>query len=550
MRTPKPAHVLQIDSRAFAVLCAFVALAIAGSVGHFVLAPADAADRTPTTHTLWPNSATPRVPADPETDSVELGVKFRTSTPGWVTAIRYFKSTANTGRHTGTLWSPAGAPLARVTFANETASGWQEAALSSPVLLTAGKTYIASYRAPQGRYADDTNGLSSSSPRVSGPLTATAGVYTYGKRAPSSTWKKSNYYVDVRFRPGKAGNPSAPTTNSTSTSTSTSTSSSSSTTRSPSSTTHSSTTSSSTSTKPTTSSTTSATTSTSSSTSTRPTTSSTTSTTSRPSPTSTASVNGCAAKPSACGYPDATNTGVQAGATLKPSGCITARTPGQVIENVVIDGCTISVEAPNVTIRNVKLTHTSIDMWAIIIRSGSATISNVEIAGRDKGTRSVQYAILSQTDSTVTVDRANLHHCADCIQGERMVVTNSYIHDLANPPEAHVDGFQCNAQCEVTLRHNTILNEWSQTSAIALFADFGTPRNSVIDNNLLAGGGYSLYAGTDRGTGIKVTNNRFARTYYGKGGYWGPACDYANNGTGNTWTGNIWDDTGATVAAA
>jgi hypothetical protein len=262
------------------------------------------------------------------------------------------------------------------------------------------------------------------------------------------------------------------------------------------------------------------------------------------------SVTGCAAKPSACGYPDATNTGVQAGITLKPSGCITARTAGQVIENVVIDGCTISVEAPNVIIRNVKITQTSVDMWAIIIRSGSANISNVEIAGRDNTTRSVEYAILSQTDSPVTVDKANLHHCADCIQGERMTVTNSYIHDLANPPDAHVDGFQCNGECEVTLRHNTILNEWSQTSAIALFADFGTPRNSVIDNNLLAGGGYSLYAGTDRATGIKVTNNRFARAFYSNGGYWGPACDYANNGIGNTWTGNIWDDTGATVGVA
>ena len=267
--------------------------------------------------------------------------------------------------------------------------------------------------------------------------------------------------------------------------------------------------------------------------------------------TTASSQQNCAAKPSACGYPDATNTGVQPGTTLTSSGCVTARTDGQVIENLVIDGCTISVEAQNVTIRNVKLTHTSVDMWGIIVREGaSAKIQNVEVAGRDKSTKSVQYAILSQTMNPVTVDRANLHHCADCIQGERMVVTNSYIHDMANPPDAHVDGFQCNGSCEVTLRGNTIFNEWSQTSAIALFADFGTPRNSTIDNNLLAGGGYSLYAGTDSATGIKVTNNRFSRLYFPKGGYWGPACDYANNGTGNVWSGNIWDDTGSTVGAA
>ena len=85
-----------------------------------------------------------------------------------------------------------------------------------------------------------------------------------------------------------------------------------------------------------------------------------------------------------------------------------------------------------------------------------------------------------------------------------MTVTDSYIHDLANPPNAHVDGFQCNAKCGVTLRHNTILNEWPQTAAIALFGDFGTPVNSVIDDNLLAGGGYAVYGGTSASTGIEI----------------------------------------------
>jgi hypothetical protein len=257
----------------------------------------------------------------------------------------------------------------------------------------------------------------------------------------------------------------------------------------------------------------------------------------------------CGAKPSACGYPDATNTGVQPGVTLKPSGCVTARTDGQVIENLMIDGCTISVEAKNVTIRNVKMSLASKDMFALIVRSGaSATIEDVEISGKDKSEASVQYAVLSQTSERVTVNRANLHHCADCIQGEKMVVTNSYIHDLANPPGAHVDGFQCNSSCGVTLRHNTILNEWSQTAAIALFADFGTPRDSTIDDNLLAGGGYSVYGGSNNATGIKITNNRFTRLYYPKGGYWGHGTAFARSGNGNVWSGNIWDDTGSTVS--
>jgi hypothetical protein len=270
----------------------------------------------------------------------------------------------------------------------------------------------------------------------------------------------------------------------------------------------------------------------------------------KPTPPPTPEVTGCAGTPSACGYPDATNTGVSDGVTLKQSGCIHATTPGQVISGVWVKNCAISIEAPNVVIRDVKVTNTDVEMWAIIVREGaSATFSNVEVAGNGQGASSVEYAILSQTSSRVTIDRADLYNCADCVQGENIVMTNSFIHDLANPPGAHVDGFQCNGSCGVTLRHNTILNPWSQTSAIALFADFGSPRASLIQDNLLAGGGYTVYGGTSVATGIRILDNRFARQYYRTGGYWGYIADFRLNNTGNEWSGNVWDDTGASVGS-
>ena len=151
-----------------------------------------------------------------------------------------------------------------------------------------------------------------------------------------------------------------------------------------------------------------------------------------PGPTST--MKGCASRPSSCGYPDASNTGVSAGVTLRDSGCVHATKDGQVISGVHVRNCKISVEAKNVVIRDVKVTETDLDMWAIIVREGaSATISNVEVAGNGQGTQSVQYAILSQTDSRVTIDRANLYNCADCVQGENIVMTNSYIHASRQP---------------------------------------------------------------------------------------------------------------------
>ena len=43
------------------------------------------------------------------------------------------------------LMDQDGVSLATATFTNETASGWQEVLFSTPVAITAGVTYVASY---------------------------------------------------------------------------------------------------------------------------------------------------------------------------------------------------------------------------------------------------------------------------------------------------------------------------------------------------------------------------------------------------------------------
>lgn len=429
---------------------------------------------------------------DNEVNPVELGVEFRSNVDGIISGVRYYRSPGNVGPHDARLWGPSGQRLASSSFTQETSAGWQTTTFASPVALKKGELYVASYRAPQGRYASAEGAFSNSRPLTVRDLTALRGVYSYDNKMPSRSWRDSNYFVDVIFTPkGSSAASSTPSPTSPMATPS-----------------------------------------------------------AGPSTTTVGVAKGCAAKPSACGYPDASNTGVGVGANLVKSGCITARTAGQVIQNVFIDGCSISVEAPNVTIRNVKMSQSAVDSFAIIVRPGaSARIENVEIAGLNKGIGSVQYAILSQTSSSVIVDRANLYQCADCIQGENMTITNSYIHDMANPPGAHVDGFQCNSSCGSTLRHNTIFNEWGQTAAIAFFADFGTPRNSIVEDNLLAGGGYTVYGGTDNASGIRIINNRFARQFSSKSGQYGHGTAFNRTANGNTWSGNTWDDTGSTVPA-
>lgn len=162
--------------------------------------------------TLWPSSTVPVNPdVTSDSASVELGTRFTPSQSGKITAIRFYKGTGNTGTHTGTLWDASGNKLGSVTFTGETASGWQQADLPTPVAVTAGQSYVVSYHAPNGNYADDQSYFTS--PLTSGALTAPAdsastpnGVYAYssGSTFPTSTYSSSNYYVDVVFQANQA----------------------------------------------------------------------------------------------------------------------------------------------------------------------------------------------------------------------------------------------------------------------------------------------------------------------------------------------------------
>jgi hypothetical protein len=155
--------------------------------------------------TVWPATAVPTVLNSGDGGSVELGVKIRTTAPGSVTGIRFYKAPFNTGTHTGSLWSASGQRLATGTFTNETASGWQQMNFSSPVPVKANTTYIASYFAPSGGYSYDANYFASG-PAGLAPLTALksgtdgpTGVYHYGSSGgfPTSDGGATNYWVDA-----------------------------------------------------------------------------------------------------------------------------------------------------------------------------------------------------------------------------------------------------------------------------------------------------------------------------------------------------------------
>lgn len=158
--------------------------------------------------TIWPSSTIPTAPDGGDGSAGEYGVRFQVSQSGYILGIRYYKSQANLGTHVGNLWSNAGALLATATSVGESASGWQQVNFNSPVPVTAGLTYVASYFTPAGHYAYTNRGLSASV--VNPPLTALAdgtdglnAVYSYSSTSvfPTSSWQSSNYWVDVVYSP-------------------------------------------------------------------------------------------------------------------------------------------------------------------------------------------------------------------------------------------------------------------------------------------------------------------------------------------------------------
>ena len=159
------------------------------------------------TYTIWPSTTIPGTLDGGPDSAVELGMKFRSDVSGYITAIRFYKSSANTGVHIGNLWTSNGTLLATEIFTNETASGWQQVNFSTPVAITANTVYVASYHTNVGHYSDDVNyfaGKGVDSPPLHAPADGVSGfngVYAYGSSSnfPSNGWNSSNYWVDVVF---------------------------------------------------------------------------------------------------------------------------------------------------------------------------------------------------------------------------------------------------------------------------------------------------------------------------------------------------------------
>jgi hypothetical protein len=165
---------------------------------------ANAVTTQPETYSFFTGTDVSKVATDPDTVPVELGLKFRSSRAGTLTAVRFLKASGDRGAHRVTVWSDSGRRLAGATSTGESPAGWQQVALAQPLRIDPGRDYTVSFRTT--RYRASENYFAGRTAKA-GPLsTVGAGVFAYGPaRHPTSSWKASNYWVDVVFQPGSAG---------------------------------------------------------------------------------------------------------------------------------------------------------------------------------------------------------------------------------------------------------------------------------------------------------------------------------------------------------
>ena len=460
---------------------------------------------------LFDDATVPKLLRDPDDKAVELGVRVRFADTGAVTAVRFYKGPANTGRHVGHVWSVDGQLLAEAEFRDVTREGWQTARLAKPVGVRAGTEYVVSYHAPNGAYSADAGYFAR--PLSKSSLTAPAGrngVYHYGNTGfPTRTWRSANYYVDLVFdaeantpppvvRPTEPARPT-PTASPTPTPIPTA----------------------------------------------GPVIPAKPTPTSVPSPTATAPA-------SPGGFPGPGNTGVRTGALTEVRGDYTANQAGSVVKDLKIYG-SLFVNADNVTVQNVEVIC-SRSWWIIRDKGRGTTIQDSTLTvDRSNPSNYCQYGISGSDGVKILRNEISFTPNGMVFDGDTADVRGNWVHDqIAYSGKAdHVDAAQLNGGGSGPFffvgNHFSVPER--QTGCLALFADFGVIRNVTVQGNLFDGAGYSVYGGTDSATNVRITDNFFGTTYFPKGGYYGPVAHFNSRGAGNVWSNNRWLTTGAMVGS-
>jgi hypothetical protein len=260
-------------------------------------------------------------------------------------------------------------------------------------------------------------------------------------------------------------------------------------------------------------------------------------------------------------FPDASNTGVtNEGALTTVSGLITISSDDSVYEDKIVNGC-VRVTGENVTIRNVRVVITpagggNCEAWGICFADQSAcdTPSSAADAGlivedTEVDCQGIDDEVAGRTAITVRnyiATRVDVYGgCENALWCEQdCTIEDSYVHEIVpcdigplydcghseeDPP--HTDGIQGSEGADnITIRHNTVYGHYQEqddpgtpgvdegrfgNAAINVAGGIGSAgaTNMTYEDNLLAGGGYTLYCPGNTSATNTFTGNRFSTIF-------------------------------------
>jgi hypothetical protein len=510
-----------------AALVAALGAIVSGIVLAGTAGPSAAASLPPGAVTLWGEGAPPKVAADPETRSVELGTAFSPKVAGTAIAVRFWKTPQSGGTNVGNLWGPDGTRLATIRFSGESSSRWQTAFFTHPVSLQPGVRYVVSYFAPQGRYAITQHASAASLARN---LTLiSSGIYAYGSTSglPAHTWRESAYWADVVFIPSATGSTPTPTGGPTASQPPSPTSTP----------------------RPT------------------PTTSSTPRPTTTPRPTPTKTPTAAPTPPpsgggSSAGTPPQTSNTFAGPGKVGPSaagfaptanytGPRTITTDGTVIRNQVIPAGLV-VAADDVTIQGnliVGSTDLGSDEATLRVEGARAKIFDNEIRGQSASSWSSDpVSGVKLVGDSPSFERNNVYWIAGdgvTAYGGNAKIIGNWIHDFTLRATVHYDAlvYPDATTTQPGLIQDNRVELWVSDGMVSAMSFSTVAPKLIVDHNLLAGGNFTLMSG---GGGITVTNNLFWTEYSPSVGYYGPTAHLGER-PGVTWANNAYTDDGVTV---
>ena len=285
----------------------------------------------------------------------------------------------------------------------------------------------------------------------------------------------------------------------------------------------------------------------------------------------------CTNAPVTCGYPDylSGNVGVPVGTQLVPlsqaalpagasasGGDLTISGNNVTVSGVLINGM-VTMTGKNDTLQNSQVICA--DCSTAVTEGNNTTASSnnwvkyttISGSGTGCGKEITNAAIGYNYMNAVGV---YVYWAAEGVNGSDENLQDSYIasNTFCSNPLDHTEpvnaGDGNGNDAQELVQHNTLDNPESQTAAFITGGNWGQLVNTHVTDNLLIGGGYTIYCCETSAWGVNskplntsVTNNRFSRKYYANGGGYGPVAEMDTSDT--TYTGNIWDDTLAAVPA-